>query len=92
MCFGAIYKSEAAIGLQAYITAQAIGVLPALRSHMAEYFPSTTLILESSLISSQRKAYRWIKEMEEIEETFEKEGGWSRGIFQNVSNVFRVLS
>jgi 3-hydroxyisobutyrate dehydrogenase-like beta-hydroxyacid dehydrogenase len=92
MCFGAIYKGQAAIGIQAYTTAQAIGVLPALRSHLAEYFPSTTPILESSLIGSQRKAYRWIKEMEEIEETFEKEGGWSRGLFQNVSNVFRVVA
>jgi 3-hydroxyisobutyrate dehydrogenase-like beta-hydroxyacid dehydrogenase len=92
MCFGAIYKGQAAIGFQAYTTAQTMGVLPALRSHMAEYFPSTTPILESSLIGSQRKAYRWIKEMEEIEETFEKEGGWSRGLFQNVSNVFRVVA
>jgi 3-hydroxyisobutyrate dehydrogenase-like beta-hydroxyacid dehydrogenase len=91
MCFGAIYKGQAAIGLQAYTTAEAIGVLPALRSHMVEYFPSTTPILESSLIGSQRKAYRWINEMEEIEETFMKEGGWSRGLFQHISNVFRIV-
>lgn len=92
MCFGAIYKGHAAVATQAYTTAKNLGVLAELRRHMAEYFPTTTPIIESSLIGSQRKAYRWIKEMEEIEDTFAKEGGWSRELFLGVANVFRVVA
>ncbi|RDW77510.1 hypothetical protein BP6252_05563 [Coleophoma cylindrospora] len=91
MCFGAIYKGQAAVATQAYTTAQSLGVLPALRSHLAEYFPTSTPIIESSMVGSQRKAYRWIKEMEEVEDTF-AEAGWSRDLFRGVSNVFRVVA
>jgi 3-hydroxyisobutyrate dehydrogenase-like beta-hydroxyacid dehydrogenase len=92
MCFGAIYKGHAAIVTQAYTTAENLGVLPALRQHMREYFPTITPIIESSLVGSQRKAYRWIKEMEEVEETFVKEGGWSRDLFHGAANVFRIVA
>lgn len=92
MCFGAIYKGHAAIATQAYATAQNLGVLPALRTHLEEYFPTSRPIIESSIMGSQRKAYRWIKEMEEIEDTFAKEGGWSRDLFHGVADVFRMVA
>ncbi|TVY82920.1 putative 28.5 kDa protein in 7S RNA 5'region [Lachnellula suecica] len=73
-CFSGIAKGQAAVGIQAYTTAESLGVLPALREHMMEYLPSITPVIESSMFNAQRKAYRWIKEMDEIEETFAKEG------------------
>jgi 3-hydroxyisobutyrate dehydrogenase-like beta-hydroxyacid dehydrogenase len=92
MCFGSMYKGQAAIAIQAYTTAQNLGVLPALRQHMAEYFPTSTPIIEGSILGSQKKAYRWIKEMEEIEDTFAKEGGWNRNLFNGITDVFRVVA
>lgn len=92
MCFGAIYKGQAAVATQAYVTSKNLGVLPALRAHMAEYFPHIAPIIENSLIGSQRKAYRWIQEMEEIEETFVTEAGWQRGLFGGVAQVFDVVA
>ncbi|ETS76567.1 hypothetical protein PFICI_11954 [Pestalotiopsis fici W106-1] len=92
MCFGAIYKGHAAIFIQAYTTAHQMGVLEPLRKHMAEYFPSVIAIHESSLNGSQRKAYRWIKEMEEIRMTFQSYGGWGPEVFTGVADVFRTVS
>lgn len=92
MCFGAIYKGHAAIFIQAYTTAHRMGVLGPLRQHLAEYFPSVATIHESSMNGSQRKAYRWIKEMEEIQLTFEHYGGWGPELFTGVADVFRTVS
>lgn len=91
-CFSAIYKGQSAVAIQAYTTAESLGVLPALREHMTEYFPTSTPIIESSIFNAQRKAYRWIKEMDEIEDTFAKEGGWDRDLFHGVSKVFGVVA
>jgi 3-hydroxyisobutyrate dehydrogenase-like beta-hydroxyacid dehydrogenase len=91
-CFSAIYKGQAAVAIQAYTTAQNLGVLPALREHMNEYFPTSTPIIESSLHNALRKTYSWIKEMDEIEETFATEGGWERDIFRGASGVFKVMA
>ncbi|KAH8674254.1 6-phosphogluconate dehydrogenase, partial [Xylariales sp. PMI_506] len=91
MCFGAIYKGHAAVTTQAYTTATSLGVLHALQDHLAEYFPTTQIINESAILGSQRKSYRWIKEMEEIAETFAQDGGWNRDLFAGVAEVFRVV-
>ncbi|KAK6219051.1 hypothetical protein LQW54_002553 [Pestalotiopsis sp. IQ-011] len=92
MCFGAIYKGHAAIFIQAYTTAHQMGVLEPLRKHLAEYFPSVAAIHESSMNGSQRKAYRWIREMEEIQQTFQSHGGWGPELFAGVADVFRTVS
>ncbi|TVY26786.1 hypothetical protein LHYA1_G004389 [Lachnellula hyalina] len=91
-CFSAIHKGQSAVAIQAYTTAENLGVLPALRKHMTEYFPTSTPIIESSIFNAQRKAYRWIKEMDEIEDTFAREGGWDRDLFHGVSKVFGVVA
>ncbi len=91
MCFGAIYKGHAAIAFQAYTTASSLGILPALQDHLKEFFPEVAERVESSMLGSQQKAYRWIKEMEEIRETFADEGNWSSDLFTGVADVFRVV-
>ena len=92
MCFASIFKGHVAIALQAYATAQNLGVLPELRRELGEQFPVITEIFDAMMLGSQRKAYRWIKEMEEIGETFNDEGGWNRDIFGGVADVFRVVA
>lgn len=91
MCFAAVNKGQTAIAIQAYTTASNLGVLASMREHMAEYFPDVVNGMEGAMVGSQRKAYRWIKELEEIEECFVTEGGWDRGVFEGAANVFRVV-
>ncbi|KAE8444113.1 hypothetical protein EG329_000895 [Mollisiaceae sp. DMI_Dod_QoI] len=91
MCFAGINKGQTAIAIQAYTTAKNLGVLDSIREHMTEYFPHVVVGMEGAMVGSQRKAYRWIKEMEEIEECFVTEGGWERGVFEGAANVFRVV-
>jgi hypothetical protein len=91
MCFGAIYKGHAAIAFQAYTTASKLGILPALQEHLKEFFPEVAQRVESSMLGSQQKAYRWIKEMEETGETFAEEGSWGKELFTGVADVFRVV-
>ncbi|KAF8856913.1 6-phosphogluconate dehydrogenase C-terminal domain-like protein [Acephala macrosclerotiorum] len=91
MCFAAVIKGQTAIAIQAYTTASNLGVLASVREHMAEYFPHVVNGMEGAMVGSQKKAYRWIKEMEEIEECFVTEGGWDKGIFEGAADVFRVV-
>ena len=92
MCFASIFKGHVAIALQSYTTAQKLGVLPELRRELAEQFPVVTETFDKMMLGSQYKAYRWIKEMEEISNTFRYEGGWSKDIFGGVADVFRLVA
>lgn len=92
MCFAAIFKGHVAIALQSYTTAQKLGVLPELKRELGEQFPVITETFHKMMLGSQYKAYRWIKEMEEISETFSDEGGWSRELFGGVADVFKVVA
>jgi 3-hydroxyisobutyrate dehydrogenase-like beta-hydroxyacid dehydrogenase len=92
MCFASMFKGHVAIALQSYTTAQELGVLPELRSELAEQFPVVTETFDKIILGSQYKAYRWIKEIEEIKQTFSEEGGWSGDIFGGVADVFRVVA
>jgi hypothetical protein len=92
MCFGAINKSLTAVTIQAYTTAAELGILPALREQMGNFYPDLKTVGEDAMVSSQRKAYRWIKEMEEVGATFEEEGGWDRSVWDGVGGVFDVVA
>jgi hypothetical protein len=81
MYFGAIYIGHAAITFQVYTTSINLGILLALQSHLKEFFPEVAERVENSILGSRQKAYRWIKEMEIISETFAEEGNWGRDIF-----------
>ena len=92
MCFASIFKGHVAIALQSYTTAQKLGVLPELKRELKEQFPAITETFDEMMMKSQQKAYRWIKEMEEIRDTFESEGGWSGDLFEGVADVFKVVA
>ena len=92
MCFASIFKGHVAILLQSYTTAQNLGVLSELRRELKDQFPVVTDTFDDMLLKSQQKAYRWVKEMEEIRDTFSNDGRWGRDLFEGVANVFRVVA
>lgn len=59
---------------------------------MKDYFPDLQKVGESAMLSSQRKAYRWVKEMEEVGETFAEEGGWGKELWEGVGGVFEIVA
>ncbi|MCJ1243111.1 hypothetical protein MMC30_000308 [Trapelia coarctata] len=103
MCFASMNKGFTAIALQAYTTAEKLGVLPELQAHLKEYTPAIGAAAEKSLVGMPPKAYRWVAEMEEIASTMEEYGGFSyredevkcgRGgdLFKGVGDVYRFVA
>jgi len=77
MCFASMNKGFTAIALQAYTTAEKLGVLPELQAHLKEFSPALGAAAEKSLVGMPPKAYRWVAEMEEIATTMERYGGFN---------------
>ncbi|KAI9817880.1 MAG: hypothetical protein M1827_000999 [Pycnora praestabilis] len=92
MCFASTTKGFTAIAIQSFTTAHRLGVLDELKGHLKEYSPKTRELAEKGLVSMPPKAYRWIREMEEIADTLHEEGGFARDMFQGVSDVYRVVA
>lgn len=65
-CFATITKGFTALAIQAFTTAEAIGVLPELRAIMADAIPERLAAAERGVTSMPPKAYRWVREMQEI--------------------------
>ena len=85
MCFAAMNKGFAAIAIESFTTAEAMGVLPELQSHLKEFNPKMAAAAEGGLVGMPPKAYRWVAEMEEIAYTMERFGGFSaRGMQRDI--------
>jgi hypothetical protein len=89
MCFRAIHKGHAAMAFQANTTASSLRILPALKDDIKEGFPEVAQRVESSMLWSQQKAYRWIKEMEGIGETFAEEWNWEKESLSGIADIFK---
>lgn len=77
MCFASTSKGFTAIAIQSFTTAHQLGVLGELRREMGSRLPPALLAqAERGLVGMPPKAYRWVREMEEIALTFEEEGGF----------------
>ncbi|KAI9724776.1 MAG: hypothetical protein M1812_000052 [Candelaria pacifica] len=92
MCFASMNKGLTAIAIQAYTSAYQMGISDELRQHLAEYTPELYKVAEKSLVAMPPKAYRWVREMEEIADTLHDEGGFERDMFQAVSEVYRLIA
>ncbi|KAK4507318.1 hypothetical protein PRZ48_001053 [Zasmidium cellare] len=94
MCFASLSKGFTALAIQSFTTAQNLGVLDELRTHLDEYAPSTRTKAEKGLTGMPPKAYRWVAEMEEIAETFEADGGFNdaESIFRSVARVYEFVA
>ena len=92
MCFASMTKGLTAIAIQAFTTAYKIGVFEHLQSHLSEYSFRTGDLAAKGLVNMPPKAYRWVDEMREIARTFQDEGGFQMGMFEGVSEVYRVVA
>ncbi|KAI8213056.1 hypothetical protein K4K52_006373 [Colletotrichum sp. SAR 10_76] len=87
MCFATTTKGFMGLGIQAFTTASALGVVDELRKEMKEAAPGLLDFAEKSIPLVPPKSYRWVREMEEISDTHRDEGG-----FQNKADIFRAMA
>ncbi|KAL4807340.1 6-phosphogluconate dehydrogenase [Aspergillus unguis] len=92
MCFASLTKGFFALAIQSFVTAESMQVFPELRKYMEKHNPQTLQIADRGLVGMPPKAWRWVNEMQQIGETFEDEGGFSRGLFDGVAEVYRVVA
>ena len=92
MCFAALTKGYTAIATQSFVTAQRLGVAADLREEMSQLIPAHLAASEKGVPSMVPKAYRWVREMEEIAATMSEEGGFGREMFEGAAGVFREVA
>lgn len=92
MCFASLSKGYSAIAIQSYTTAHRMGVLPALQEALEELVPARVQQTRNSLVGMAPKAYRWVREMEEISKTHAEEGGFEPYLFQGAAGVFKAVA
>lgn len=92
MCFASLSKGYSAIAIQSFTTAQRMGVLPALQDSLRELMPQRLTQTEKALVGMAPKAYRWVREMEEIAKTHSEEGGFEEYLFKGAAGVFKAVA
>ncbi|KAF4968158.1 hypothetical protein FSARC_4434 [Fusarium sarcochroum] len=92
MCFAALSKGFTAIATQSFTTAHNLGVLDALKDEVGKFSPAVLANAEKSVPSMPPKAYRWVREMEEIALTFNEEGGWGKSMFEGAAGVYEAIA
>ncbi|KAK7226007.1 hypothetical protein V2G26_014010 [Clonostachys chloroleuca] len=92
MCFAAMTKGFTAIATQSFSTAHRLGVAGELRKEMTALIPTHLGEAEKGVPSMVPKAYRWVREMEEIAATMNEEGGWGRDIFTGAAGVYKAVA
>ena len=92
MCFASLSKGFIGIAIQTFTTAHILGVLPELQDHLEIYSPGAGERAKIGLVSMPPKAYRWVREMEEISDTMAEEGGFEKDLFRGISEVYRVVA
>ncbi|CAK7225381.1 hypothetical protein SCUCBS95973_005844 [Sporothrix curviconia] len=92
MCFAAMSKGYSAIAIQAFTTAHRLGVLEDLQWAMNSLVPGRVKQTEGALTGMAPKAYRWVREMEEISDTFSQEGGFAPDLFRGAAGVFKAVA
>lgn len=91
-CFASTTKGFTAIAIQAFTTAKSLGVLPHLEEALQDFIPATLNTAKRGVVSMPPKAYRWVREMEEIADTHAEEGGFERTLFEGVAGVYRTVA
>lgn len=92
MCFAAMSKGFTALATQSYTTAARLGVAEELKREQSLLMPRHFEIAERSVPSMVPKAYRWVREMEEIALTMHEEGGWEKDMFNGVAGVYEAVA
>ncbi|KAG5981377.1 hypothetical protein E4U55_002998 [Claviceps digitariae] len=92
MCFAAVSKGFTALATQSFATARRLGVADELRREMGQILPGFLATAERSVPDMPPKAYRWVREMEEIADTMAEEGGWTKELFSGAADVYRSVA
>ncbi|KAK3341534.1 6-phosphogluconate dehydrogenase [Lasiosphaeria hispida] len=98
MCFASLSKGYAAIAVQTVTTARRLGVLDDLKEALGQLAPGNLERMERGVVGMGPKAYRWVREMEEISATHAGEGEDQDGgfapeyIFRGAAEVFRTVA
>ncbi|KAI1170547.1 6-phosphogluconate dehydrogenase C-terminal domain-like protein [Nemania sp. FL0916] len=92
MCFASMSKGFTSIAIQSFTTAQRLGVLGELQDELQGLFPAQLKAAERGVVGMAPKAYRWVREMEEIALTFDEEGGFPQDMFRGVADVYRIVA
>jgi hypothetical protein len=98
-CFASTTKGATALCIQAFTTASRLGVLPELQEEMSTRIPGMFKFAQG-MTNVPPKAYRWVREMEEIAVTHAEDGGFDggegmgvgHGIFDAVAEVYRSIA
>lgn len=92
MCFAAIHKGFTALATQSLTTAHNLGVMSELQDYLKE--SPLGAHLNKSVPAMPPKAYRWVREMDEIADTFEQDGGFSReeSIFRPIGREYELVA
>jgi hypothetical protein len=85
-CFASLSKGMIALSILSFTTAHQAGVLPALEEHLKEFNPGALAVAKNGLTGMPPKAYRWVDEMRQINETFVEEGGFSPDVLKAVED------
>ncbi|GAB7343973.1 hypothetical protein MBLNU457_1910t2 [Dothideomycetes sp. NU457] len=93
MCFASLTKGFTALAIQSFTTAHRLGVTTELQEHFSSYSPKT-LELTRTLTTMPPKAYRWVREMQEISATFHEDGGFDKDedIFGGIAGVYDLVA
>ncbi|EXJ76411.1 uncharacterized protein A1O5_00919 [Cladophialophora psammophila CBS 110553] len=82
-CFASLTKGMTALSILSFTTAHTCGVLKELQAHLQEFSPQLLAFAQGGLVSMPPKAYRWVEEMRQINETFSEEGGFTNAVLSS---------
>ncbi|OTA01782.1 MmsB, 3-hydroxyisobutyrate dehydrogenase [Trichoderma parareesei] len=92
MCFASLTKGFTALVTQSFTTAHRLGVADELKRELRDMVPAMLTRAEKGVPGMPPKAYRWVREMEEIAKTFSEEGGWEGTVFEGIAGVYRAVA
>lgn len=95
MCFASLSKGFTALAIQSFTTASKLGVLDELTAELGTYYPASLKTARGGLTGMPPKAYRWVREMEEISKTFTEEGGFDTArhdVFGAVAEIYKSVA
>jgi 3-hydroxyisobutyrate dehydrogenase-like beta-hydroxyacid dehydrogenase len=92
MCFAAVSKGFTALATQSLATAHSLGVAADLRLEMGRVLPAHLAVIDRSVAGMPPKAYRWVREMEEIAATVSGDGGWTPDLFRGAAQVYQAVA
>jgi hypothetical protein len=97
-CFASMTKGFTALCIQSFTTASNLGVLDLLVQEADGRIPGLFKAASGMVPQMPPKAYRWVREMEEIAITHADEGGFGgggregEGVFGQIAGVYRNVS